>query len=122
MKESEALKVVNDLSHDALSFQCKNCDFSSKTRKKLKEHISQKHSTQIRCSLCENIFEKNSELDMHIKTFHNMNGEFKCEKCDKKFFLDWRLKKHLQIHFGGSDKKCYYFNNNKVCPLEEIGC
>ena len=43
MKESEALKVVNDLSHDALSFKCINCDFSSKRRKKLKEHISQKH-------------------------------------------------------------------------------
>ena len=47
MKESEALKVVNDLSHDALSFQCKNCDFSSKTRKNLKKHIS-KNSIQQR--------------------------------------------------------------------------
>ena len=74
MKESEALKVVNDLSYDALSFKCKNCDFSSKTRKKLKEHISQKHSTQIRCSLCENIFEKNSELDLHMKIIHNKLG------------------------------------------------
>ena len=31
--------------------------------------------------------------------------------------------KHAQIHASRTDvKRCHYFNNNKQCPYEEIGC
>jgi hypothetical protein len=36
--------------------------------------------------------------------------------------LNWRLKKHQQWHSSQSVKKCHYFNNNKECPYEKLGC
>ena len=29
---------------------------------------------------------------------------------------------HMQGHSNGSDKFCHYFNNDKNCPFEKIGC
>ena len=36
--------------------------------------------------------------------------------------LEWRLKKHREGHGNDSQKYCHYFNNQKSCPFEEIGC
>ena len=35
-------------------------------------------------------------------------------------FTKWRLRKHLNVH--DTDRYCHYFNNQMVCPFEEIGC
>ena len=45
---------------------------------------------------------------------------FKCEKCDKSFVLKWRLRKHLSGH--EAEAFCYYFDNEKECPFDKIGC
>ena len=37
------------------------------------------------------------------------------------FFLEWRLKKHEKMH-QTTVKKCHFYNNNKVCPYEKLGC
>ena len=42
--------------------------------------------------------------------------------CDKTFVLKWRLRKHLEGHSKDCGKFCHYFNNEKVCPFEKIGC
>ena len=34
----------------------------------------------------------------------------------------WRFKKHLQQHESQNWKYCHFFNNNKFCRFEEIGC
>ena len=39
----------------------------------------------------------------------------------KHFYVNWRLKKHIASH-NESNKFCHYFNNDKVCPFEEVGC
>ena len=36
--------------------------------------------------------------------------------------LKWRLKKHTDGHNNKSQKYCHYYNNDKSCPYEEIGC
>ena len=46
----------------------------------------------------------------------------KCDKCDKTFYLKWRLAKHKSIHQTKNVRFCHYFNNEKLCPFEEIGC
>ena len=38
------------------------------------------------------------------------------------FVLNWRLKKHEELHEINYTRKCHYFNNQKVCPFEEFGC
>ena len=40
-----------------------------------------------------------------------------------KFYLKWRLQKHMDVHSENSPAKhCHYYNNSKVCPYEHIGC
>ena len=45
-----------------------------------------------------------------------------CNKCYKEFALKWRLSKHKSIHDSDKNTPCHYYNNNKVCPFEELGC
>ena len=52
---------------------------------------------------------------------HEGIKKFKCEECEKEFHIEWRLKRHKEVH-DIKTKKCHYFNNAKTCPYEEIGC
>ena len=80
------------------------------------------HRPKFECKICEEIFGQNCKLEVHLKEKHNEIEMFNCEKCKKKFVLKWRLTKHQEIHYNPKVIKCHYFNNNKCCPFEEIGC
>ena len=101
---------------------CRACDNSFDTKKSLKMHIKTIHPQNIKCKLCEQTFEQNCDLEVHIKADHEPSGKYKCDTCGKSFALRWRLGKHQESHTSSNNKKCHYFNNNKVCPFEEIGC
>ena len=75
----------------------------------------------IQCNTCRKTFDKFCDLEQHIKIFHDNHPVFRCEVCEKNFVLKWRLKKHSKIH-NGLGQPCHYYNNNKVCPFEELGC
>ena len=45
-----------------------------------------------------------------------------CDLCGKTFVMKWRFKKHTEAHSNKSQKYCHYFNNDKSCPFDEIGC
>ena len=85
-------------------------------------HKVDKHAHKVKCKLCDDIFDKNFELEVHIKTYHGSETKFECNQCSKTFVLEWRLKKHQGIHKEQNTRKCHYFNNQKKCPFEEIGC
>ena len=59
---------------------------------------------------------------MHLEEQHKRSKQFECEQCDKTFALKWRLKKHLEVHSQEITKFFHYFNNEKYCPYERIGC
>ena len=50
-----------------------------------------------------------------------MQGQ-QCEICVKTFVLLWRLRKHQSNHGDENQKKCHYFNNQKHCLFEALGC
>ena len=87
----------------------------------MKEHMIDKHPklSQAKCTQCEKTFSKNCELERHIIDHHDYKP-FDCEKCGKTFVLRWRLRKHLSGH--ETQTLCHYFNNDKECPFEKIGC
>lgn len=74
------------------------------------------------CNVCQKKFEKFCDLETHIESEHKEAETFKCKKCDKIFYLQWRLKKHEQIHVQRPQKPCKYFVANKDCPFEKLGC
>ena len=59
---------------------------------------------------------------MHIKTDHDKHQTFECDKCEKHFVIEWRLKKHMHLHTQINIKRCHYFNNEKTYPFNELGC
>ena len=52
---------------------------------------------------------------------HEEIEPFKCNKCEKEFYVLWRLKKHMEGHTE-TQKYCHYYNNQDVCPYSEISC
>ena len=70
--------------------------------------------------MCDETFDQTFKLELHLRK-HDIET-FKCEKCDKTFQLKWRLEKHRKAHDMSNSKFCHYFNNQKYCPFEEIGC
>ena len=124
----EELKLLKDKetveTTEENNFNCQICDETFTTKQNLKSHMRSTHSdtTKIKCKFCDNVFEKNSDLENHIKRNHDSMEKFDCNKCDKKFALKWRLRKHQEIHEKMNIKKCHYYNNQKSCPFELIGC
>ena len=80
------------------------------------------HPRKIICKLCDETFKENCDLEEHINLHHGSTEKFDCKDCGKTFVLKWRLQKHEENHINSNIKKCHYFNNNKDCPYEKIGC
>ena len=114
-KEIKELKFINNNKKDVPASKCSST-------KSFELHNSENHVQRVKCKICDDIFDKNCELEMHIKTQHDSVEKFECDQCGKRFVLGWRLKKHQWIHKGQNIKRCHYFNNKKTCPYEEIGC
>ena len=73
------------------------------------------------CDDCGLTFTKNSGLESHMENIHAKEKLHKCDTCEKSFYLNWRLKKHVLMH----SKKpifCHYYNNGNNCPYQDIGC
>ena len=87
----------------------------------MKKHNVDNHIkvSSITCKICEKTFCKNNELELHLQS-HSQAEKFKCGICGKSFVLKWRLEKHKNVHT--TNKFCHYFNNQKFCPYEAIGC
>ena len=76
----------------------------------------------VKCEMSDERFVKRWELECHMKSNHEECEKFECKECKKEFVTKWRLKKHEVIHTGKVKKQCYYFNNNVICPFDDLGC
>ena len=108
-----------DMSEKVLN--CNECEESFKAKIDLKKHLKACHVRYVKCKICEESFDKNCHLEEHIRENHEATKMYECDKCEKTFLLKWRMKKHREGH-DMLLKKCHYFNNNKICPFEQIGC
>ena len=78
-------------------------------------------SFQKKCDKCGEIFDKNSDFEIHMEEVHKVDKIFKCELCGKIFLLEWRLRKHGNVHID-KPKKCKFMLNKETCPFDRIGC
>ena len=122
-KIDELVKRVDDKSNEKKvdSLKCKKCDKSFSDNSDLSKHVLVSHNKLKECKLCEQKFPLNVDLEVHLKT-HEEKESFPCNKCDKVFVLKWRLKKHEEGHEQENAKFCHFFNNEKNCHFEEVGC
>ena len=121
-EEVRCLKVSEKIEKPENNWKCDKCDKSFSLKKNLKIHNLEYHKQTIKCKLCPETFELNCDLEVHVKRNHVSEEKFDCDICGKSFALEWRMKKHKQIHTNQTLKRCHYFNNDKSCPFEEIGC
>ena len=105
------------------TFECRKCPDVFESKKSLRKHVFELHPMKIKCMICDSTFESNCDLELHIREVHEKEKQFHCEHCEKMFVTEWRLKKHNKCHLSEVKmKKCHYFNNQKACPYEDLGC
>ena len=99
--------------------KCDECEYFCGQKFEMKEHKNDKLKICLvkKRDLCNNTFPENCDLERNIRNHHEVET-FECEKCDKNFVHEWRLKKHQSLHI--IKKFWHYFNNGKACPFE--GC
>ena len=123
-KCDESFISKNDLKKHMIekhnSLKCKKCETPVESEKELKKHIKDKHPVEVKCKVCDESFTKNSDLEVHLKNLHKERESHECDQCGKSFVLEWRLKKHMSIHYSFEIKGCHYFNNDKECLYENI--
>ena len=102
-------------------YKCAKCHKHFETSRLLRIHMSCDHEICHKCSHCDLSFKTSSELEMHLSDEHE-NTKFSCDKCDTKFIMKWRLKKHQRIHDDFKTRNCHFFNSDKFCPFSKIGC
>ena len=100
--------------------KCKNCEKHFVKKDELKEHLKTIHPKDFKCDQCGEVFDNSWKLELHLN-IHNKVKPFKCEMCGKDFYFKWRMEKHKSDH-SQLRKCCHYYNNNKACPYEEVGC
>ena len=50
------------------------------------------------CTICSETFPRNSDFEAYMTEKHEAEKTFGYDVCGKMFLLQWRLKKHKQIH------------------------
>ena len=84
-------------------FGCTQCDYKSNYKANLKKHIRHIHEQRgersIKCFECEKMFFTEDNMHRHLK-LHSENRPYKCEKdnCDKAFKTMNGLKLHVVSH------------------------
>jgi hypothetical protein len=96
------------------------CDKTLKDKLNLKEHINQRNPKTYECGKCDKTFTESWKMEEHLE-LHGNERPFKCSICEKGFYMKWRMEKHTRDH-GKDIKSCHYFNNDKPCPYDKIGC
>ena len=99
---------------------CKVCNKTLKDKPNLKKHIKLMHPKTHRCESCDETFTDSWKMEEHLE-LHGNERPFKCSICEKGFYMKWRMEKHTRDH-SVDIKFCHYFNNDKPCPYDKIGC
>ena len=101
---------------------CFTCDFKTKQRSNLLQHIRSIHETY-QCTLCVNKFTTKGNLQKHIKSVHE-GQKFPCQQCEYKATFKVNLKKHIKsVHEGPKNSHgthCEYLADWKDVSIEEL--
>ena len=103
-----------DEDSDDSSFNCRKCDFQSKNRTQLVDHLKIKHDLYT-CSSCNVTCISKNELDTHIIEHHK---SLKCNQCGESIVDRNKLKEHM-IESHKSYKPCTKYKNDNC---NEVPC
>jgi len=96
---------MNSHSHTR-SYQCAQCNYASKRNTDLKKHVLAHHDPNRpspdkrtrkrprKCDKCDDVLENKIAYKLHLKEKHPIDKSIICEKCNRRFKTNFRLKKH----------------------------
>jgi len=96
------------------------CNKTLKDKPNLMEHIKPMHPKTYECENCDETFTESWKMEEHLE-HHGNERPFKCSICEKGFYMKWRMEKHTSDH-RVDIKFCHYFNSDKPCPYDKVGC
>ena len=105
---------------DSKRIDGKVCDKTAKGKPNQKEHTKPMHPKTYECEICDKTFTESWKMEEHLE-HHGNERPFKCSICEKGFYMKWRMEKHTSDH-RVDIKSCHYFNNDKPCPYDKVGC
>ena len=115
-------KILETVMNSKESFKCRECEEIYSKKGDLRLHVKECHAITFKCKICDGTFDLRWKLENHLKEEHETRKEFKCDICSKEFVMKWRLNRHVRAHSDIDQKFCHYYNNEKNCPYEEVGC
>ena len=91
------------------AFKCKDCSKNFTTKQLMEGHHKRVHllikpSKRYTCHECGTSFNQNKEMESHLNRVHLNVRPYKCNLCEKSYFSDPVLKRHIQIIHKGKIK------------------
>ena len=89
-------------------YHCTECDYSTNSRKHLKEHRLRKHREKtLTCAICNKKFAVTRDLSRHMKDHKTSSVRYPCKICGKKYKQFYVLKRHEKTHEAGYVKPVF---------------
>ena len=80
-----------------MPYACDHCTKRFKRKPDLANHVRCVHQgNYFTCSICNNSFHSQRNLDRHIAVVHDQNKPFECGACGLSFARKERLKQHIE--------------------------
>ena len=95
----EGLKRHMRMHDSQRKFACKDCNLRFKALFVLQNHIKYSHEDVLefmQCKLCEKIFKTDLAVQVHTRTVHNKERNYKCTECSFRFFSNCKLSLHFK--------------------------
>jgi uncharacterized Zn-finger protein len=101
-------------------FQCVDCGKQFGTKGTLQRHVQSLHVNEFPCGLCDNKFQNNRLLELHMK-FHTGVRAFTCYDCGRQFRSNESLKNHVfSVHINEPCKLCDNEVNDELHLTEHL--
>ena len=98
-------------------YKCHICDFGTRWRSRLKEHIDKFHGKKtIQCKYCQKCFSRSDLLEKHLK----IHEGYECSFCGKRFNSRQGRQYHLKANHVEKDKEIETFIQNNRFSVENI--
>ena len=105
----EISKIASDCIPEKKKNKCSICDKIFSRKSDLKRHTDSVHAKKKpnKCSLCKFRCSEKSTLKRHIESVHEKKKPHKCSICDYSVYEKYKLNSHIQaVHEGKKPFKC----------------
>lgn len=85
---------------------CDICFKVFKYRPSMLKHRRKHDNLGKPCPYCDQIFPNSIKLYKHMEENHEHEKNIVCQECGKKFFKEWNLKMHMNVHTGVRPYMC----------------